>query len=146
VKAFIYFIALISMCACDIPLRHMEPESQISNAVGNIVPLGKTLNVEIIWHKGPFGLPNKASFLEVRLLDQNLNLTSTSEGDQFYIQADMGMGHGLANAGDFYGNEDLNIWINDTLSFYMGGNYLLKLYLFDENFNELGVAEWRVVF
>ena len=134
----------MGLCSCDSPLRHMKPESLTSRA-GNIVSLNESLNIEVVWTNGPFGLPNKASTLKVQVLDLNMNSIELSDGVQFFIQADMGMGHGLASAGTFY-TEDSSLWLNDTLSFYMGGNYLVKLYLFDEDFNELGVAEWHVVF
>jgi hypothetical protein len=125
----------------------MEPEEPFGECFieNEIVNLNDDLKVEVEWVGCPYPIPEKASHLRIHVLDKNLTPTQLSLGDQFFIQADMGMGHGLASFGHFF-SSDLSTWTNETLAFYMGGDYLMTLSLFDENFNQLGEAKWRVVF
>ena len=138
-------VLLFLLAACNSPLIHMEPEKLCDPEAYEIVPLNETLKVMIKWEDCPFPQPETPSHLIVTVLDDNLKPTKTNEGDQFFIRADMGMGHGLASDGIFFTNDSI-FWENNTLSFYMGGKYKMTLYYYDKKYKELGAAEWFITF
>ena len=137
------FLLFIFLTACDSPLRHMKSEKPAVKE--NIIEFNDSLQASVTWTQGPYGNPDVHSALEIRFLDEDLKPTKLPQGDQLFVQASMGMDHGMASAGDFY-TEDSHLWKNDTLAFYMGGNYTISLYIFDKNYNEIGRSKWFVLF
>jgi hypothetical protein len=137
-------LTLISLCALTAcPLNHMKVLK--AENCPSLTKLNKDLHIQLAWLEGPYGEPEKKSTLHLKVLDKDKTPVSLAPGHQFFIQASMGMGHGLLNRGEFKSLDQIE-WINDHISFYMPGDYDIKIYLTDENYNEMGEASWCSTF
>ena len=140
-KILLLLSFFLNLTAC--PLNHMKVLR--TETCPSVVELNEKTNIQLKWLKGPFGDPQSDSILFLKVLDKDKAAKSLPLGYHFFIQASMGMGHGLSDTGEFK-TTNQNEWINDEISFYMPGPYDIKIYLTDENYNELGEATWCSVF
>lgn len=137
-------VFLLLLSACDSPLRHRVKEQDGSGPSLSLLSFQQSgYELRFQWIKGPFPNVSKASSLIVYVYkDGDLMALPTDRQINFFATMPS-MGHALDQPGYF---EELSpgIYLNETITFNMTGEWLMELWLQDLKGDILEKVSWPV--
>ncbi|MCH2533939.1 MAG: hypothetical protein MK008_05810 [Bdellovibrionales bacterium] len=141
-----YLIALILLLtACHSPINHRltQDNSELKKLKLSKEFKNNKLMITFEWIVGPSGDINKNNSLFVVVKDENNNLVNIPKGLNLSFYATMpSMGHPLDDAG-FFEPLSKGLYLNQTIKYNMGGQWLNELWLVDEDLNIKDKISWQ---
>ncbi|MCJ8275332.1 MAG: hypothetical protein HRT44_08085 [Bdellovibrionales bacterium] len=141
-KNFIFLFLILS--ACDSPMNHRvtRGEQDAENKEQQLYLKTMNLQVEARWLNGPHGSLQKTSSIMVMVFDTEGKLSDIGDDDILQFYASMpSMGHPLEDPGTFE-RLDEGIYINHKVQFNMPGDWLMEIWIMDQNFEIKDKVEW----
>lgn len=137
-------VSLLLLSACDSPLRHRVREQDGNGQSISLLSFQESgYELRFQWLKGPFPNVSKTSSLMVYVYKDG-DLVALPADRQINFFATMPfMGHALDQPGYF---EELSpgIYLNETITFNMTGDWQMELWLQDLNGDILEKVSWPV--